>query len=106
MSDTEETDENIEIEEEVKDVDGAGDAMVTDDGTEEEDTFVCVLDGINQRDISLIECTFCGVIADTIAENMTHMESKHSFFLPRFGRAFHRVSDLLTFSVLCLARTT
>lgn len=82
LSDTEETDENIEIEEEVKDVDGAGDAMVTDDGTEEEDTFVCVLDGINQRDISLIECTFCGVIADTIAENMTHMESKHSFFLP------------------------
>ena len=43
---------------------------------------ICITDGINQRDISLNECMFCGVISTSCTENVDHMESIHSFFIP------------------------
>lgn len=47
-----------------------------------EEPIMCILDGVDQRDIPIEECTFCGHISVDADINIKHMEDKHSFYVP------------------------
>jgi Zn ribbon nucleic-acid-binding protein len=49
-----------------------------------EEPIMCILDGVDQRDIPIEECTFCGHISVDADINIKHMEDKHSFYVPRY----------------------